>query len=139
MCHSTIALWLQSARFLPALLGMSSHNLRSCSSPSGPLHLNTAFSCSARFGASQLCRPRALAVPAYAGIIEIEWSEVQSINSDEVLELSLQNGMVLTGTVHAAEAGMEISSSPGMPMSAHNIKAISKPRFEQTFRNRVDS
>ena len=75
---------------------------------------------------------------AYAGIIEIEWSQVQSINSEEVLELSLQNGMVLTGAVHAAEAGMEISSSPGIPMSTHNIKAISKPRLEQTFRNRVD-
>jgi putative salt-induced outer membrane protein YdiY len=74
---------------------------------------------------------------AYAGIIEIEWSEVQSINSDEVLELSMQNGMIVTGTVHAAEAGMEISSSPDIPISAHNIKAISKPGPDQTFRNRV--
>jgi hypothetical protein len=74
---------------------------------------------------------------AYAGVIEIDWNEVQSISSDQTLELSMQNGMVLTGTVHAAGAGMEISSSPGTPISTHNIKAISRPELEQTFRNRI--
>lgn len=74
----------------------------------------------------------------YAGVIEIEWSEVQGISSDEVLEFSMQNGMVLSGTVQPVAEGIEISSAPGTPILPHNVKAISKPELEQTFRNRVD-
>jgi len=48
-------------------------------------------------------------------VIEIEWTEVDRINSDEVLQISMQNRMVLTRAIGAAEAGMEISASPGAP------------------------
>lgn len=75
---------------------------------------------------------------SYAGVIEIQWSEVERISSEQVLEISLNNGMVLTGTVDSAEAGMEVSSAPGTPISAYNIKGIAKPEGERTFRNRLN-
>ena len=50
---------------------------------------------------------------AYAGVIEIDWSMVEGISSDQVLQFSMQNGMVLTGTVQNAEEGMQLSVAPG--------------------------
>ena len=74
---------------------------------------------------------------AYAGVIEIDWTMVQGINSDQVLQFSMENGMVLTGTVHDTEQGMQVSGAPGTPILPHNVKAISKPMREQTLSNRL--
>lgn len=80
---------------------------------------------------------RLVLTTAYAGVIEIDWSMVQGISSDQALQFSMNNGMVLTGTVEVAEQGMQISAVPDTLISPNNIKAISKPQVEQTFRNRV--
>ena len=74
---------------------------------------------------------------AYAGVIEIDWTMVQGIHSDQVLQFSMENGMVLTGTVQDAEQGMQVSGAPGTPILPHNVKAISKPVQEQTLNNRL--
>jgi|SRR6185437_3984287 len=74
---------------------------------------------------------------AYAGVIEIDWAMVQGVNSDQVLQFSMENGMLLTGTVHATERGMEVSAAPGTPILPHDVKAISKPAREQTLSNRL--
>jgi Protein of unknown function, DUF481 len=74
---------------------------------------------------------------AYAGVIEIDWTMVQGVNSDQVLQFSMESGMVLTGTVHDTEQGMQVSGAPGTPILPHNVKAISKPVREQTFSNRL--
>jgi len=74
---------------------------------------------------------------AYAGVIEIDWTMVHGVNSDQVLQFSMDNGMVLTGTVHDTEQGMQVSGAPGTPILPHNVKAISKLVREQTFSNRV--
>jgi hypothetical protein len=42
---------------------------------------------------------------AYAGVIEIDWTMVQGISSDQVLQFSMEAGMVLTGTVRTTEQG----------------------------------
>ena len=64
---------------------------------------------------------------AYAGVIEIDWTMVQGINSDQVLQFSMENGMVLTGSVHHTEQGMLLSAAPATPILPHDVKAISKP------------
>lgn len=74
---------------------------------------------------------------AYAGVVEIDWSMVQGISSDQVLQFSMQNGMVLTGTVQNGEDGMQVSAAPGTPILAHDVKTISKPIQEQTLSNRL--
>jgi hypothetical protein len=74
---------------------------------------------------------------AHVCVIEIDWTMVQGINSDKVLQFSMQNGMVLTGTVDNTEAGMQVSTAPGTPILPHNVKAISKPVQEQTLSNRL--
>lgn len=73
----------------------------------------------------------------YAGLIEIDWTMVQGINSDQVLQFTMQNGMVLTGTVQNAEEGMQVSAAPSIPILPHDIKAISKPVQEETLGNRL--
>ncbi len=74
---------------------------------------------------------------AYAGVIEIDWTMVHGINSDQVLQFSMENGMILTGTVHTTEQGMQVSAAPETPILPHSVKAISKPVREQTFNNRL--
>lgn len=56
---------------------------------------------------------RLVLATAYAGVIEIDWSMVQSISSDQALQFSMNNGMVLTGTVEVAEQGMQTSAATG--------------------------
>ena len=74
----------------------------------------------------------------YAGVIEIDWSMVQGITSDQVLQFSMQNGMTVSGTVENTKDGLQVSTNSVMTILPHDIKAISKPVNEQTLSNRLN-
>ena len=76
---------------------------------------------------------------AYAGIVEIDWTMVQSISSDRELRISMQNGMILSGTLQNTTGGILVSSvSPDTPILPRDVKAISAPVKEETFRDHLD-
>ena len=74
---------------------------------------------------------------AYAGIVKIDWTMVEGISSDHTLQLSMQNGVILTGTVENSAEGMHVSSaSRNLPILPHDVKAIANP--ERNLRNRFN-
>jgi putative salt-induced outer membrane protein YdiY len=70
----------------------------------------------------------------YAGVVEIDWSMVQGISSDQTLQFSMQNGRIVTGSVQSSSEGLQLSSlPPRTSILPHEVKAISKPPEEEKF------
>jgi putative salt-induced outer membrane protein YdiY len=76
---------------------------------------------------------------AYAGVIEIDWSMVQGITSDQTLHFSMRDGRTVTGSVQGLGEGLQVSSLPTQsPILPQSVTAISKPEEDETFWSRWD-
>ena len=71
---------------------------------------------------------------AYAGVIEIDWSMVEGITSDQTLNFTLRDGRTVTGDVQGSKEGLQVSSLPPQTLILPQaIKIISKPEEGETF------
>ena len=74
---------------------------------------------------------------AYAGVIEIDWSMVEGITSDQTLHFTLKDGRTITGDVQGSKEGLQVSSQPSRSLILpQSVKAISKPEEGETFWSR---
>ena len=74
---------------------------------------------------------------AYAGVIEIDWSMVEGITSDQALHFTLKDGRTITGDVQGSKEGLQVSSQPSRSLILpQSVKAISKPEEGETFWSR---
>lgn len=71
---------------------------------------------------------------AYAGVIEIDWSMVEGITSDQTFNFTLRDGRTVTGDVQGSKGGLQVSSLPPETLILPQaVKAISKPEKGETF------
>ena len=76
---------------------------------------------------------------AYAGVIEIDWSMVEGITSDQTFNFTLRDGRTITGDVQGSKGGLQVSSLPPETLILPQaVKAISKPEEGETFWSRWD-